>query len=302
MQKIIIIDGIKTDYMISDKGEVFSLKTNKFLNGDTSSSYRRVLLIVNGVKIRKTVHSLVGEAFIENPLHLPILHHKNGNRLDNSVDNLEWISYSDNVRIENRQKYEKIEEKFSEEELLTEEWRPFRDTQYSFSNIGRMRNNQTKKIVAGHINIKLGYKRDTLCLINGERITLPRHRLVYESFHPLEEIKIINHIDGIRYNNRLNNLENISASENLQKAYTETKTRKVRHCCLLKDEQFLVFFSIAEASRNIKIDESQIRQAINNSRKCHGYNCYELTEDEYCQIVEGSETIERIISLKEANK
>ncbi len=270
----------ETDYLVSDEGEIYSEKTRKFLKGDKNSGYHRVLLIINGGKYRFPVHALVGEAFIPNPTNLPILHHKNNNSLDNRVENLEWISYSDNCLAKNKTHHSQIEETFSEEELTLEQWRRFRDTHYYFSSLGRTYNAKTEKVVKGHINIKLGYKRDTLCL-GEQRITLPRHRLVYESFHPNEKLDIINHKNGVRWDNRLSNLENVSASENLNKAINETHTRKVRHCMFKKEEEELLFFSIAEAARYFSKNEAQVRQAINNNRYFLGYACCELTEEDY---------------------
>lgn len=298
MNKRVIIDNIETDYLIYDDGRLFSLKTNKFLKGDTSSGYVRYLLCLENKRVRVPAHTLVARAFISNPNNLPIVDHKDNNKLNNNVNNLTWISYSDNVKKERRSKHPKIIINFNNEELLNEEWRQFRDTKYSFSSLGRMRNDKTNIIIHGHVNPVLIYIRDTIYLNNGVTLTLPRHRMVYEAFHPNEKLNIINHKDGDRTNNRLNNLENISASENLQKAYIETKTRRVRHCCCEKNGIKLAFWSISDAAAILKINESQIRQAMNRNGHTHNYKCYEITEEEYSQIVKSSETIEKVTNEK----
>lgn len=52
--------------------------------------------------VSKTVHRLVADAWLPNPKKLPIVNHKNGNRDDNRVSNLEWSSVSENNRKENK--------------------------------------------------------------------------------------------------------------------------------------------------------------------------------------------------------
>jgi hypothetical protein len=58
-----------------------------------NSGYQTVTLIKAGVyNERRTVHRLIAFTFLPNPRNLPEVNHKNGNKLDNRLDNLEWIS------------------------------------------------------------------------------------------------------------------------------------------------------------------------------------------------------------------
>lgn len=61
-----------------------------------TGGYLRVCLCKDNVKETKTVHRLVADAFIQNPERKPEVNHKNGIRTDNTVENLEWVSRSEN--------------------------------------------------------------------------------------------------------------------------------------------------------------------------------------------------------------
>lgn len=77
-------------YEVSNEGKVFSLVSNKELKPNIVNGYCQVGLHKNGVQINKLVHRLVAEAFLENPNNLPQINHKDENRLNNCVNNLEW--------------------------------------------------------------------------------------------------------------------------------------------------------------------------------------------------------------------
>lgn len=88
------IDGLEGEYAVSSKGRVKNLKTNRILGGGVKSNgYKQVYL--KGKTY--TVHRLVALAFIPNPENLPEVNHKNEDKRDNNVDNLEWCSRTYNV-------------------------------------------------------------------------------------------------------------------------------------------------------------------------------------------------------------
>lgn len=98
------IDGYNGKYQISDEGEVRSFSRwkngNLLKKGMTITGYFRVNLVGTGrgdIK-PKVIHRLVAKAFIPNPLNLPEVNHIDGNKLNNNVDNLEWVSREENIQ------------------------------------------------------------------------------------------------------------------------------------------------------------------------------------------------------------
>lgn len=86
-------------YLIYEDGSVWSLTRKRFLSQDPhTSGYLRVTLWKEGKGIHKYVHRLVAEAFLPNPDNLPQVNHKDENKHNNCIDNLEWMSALDNTR------------------------------------------------------------------------------------------------------------------------------------------------------------------------------------------------------------
>lgn len=84
---------------ISTKGRIYTKTYDRFLKPYvTNRGYLNIGL--NKDKVIKTtgIHRLVAKAFIPNPDNLPAVDHIDGNKLNNNVENLQWISYSDNTR------------------------------------------------------------------------------------------------------------------------------------------------------------------------------------------------------------
>lgn len=84
-------------YMISDEGQVFSVRSNRLLNTKPQpNGYVRTEINIDGEVYRDLVHCLVAEAFIPNPNNYPIINHKDENPSNNRADNLEWCTYKYN--------------------------------------------------------------------------------------------------------------------------------------------------------------------------------------------------------------
>jgi len=84
------------NYQISNLGNVKNNK-GKILKGWVTRGYHYVSLLNNGIKKKYRVHRLVAKAFIDNPDDLPCINHKDENKLNNCVDNLEWCTQKENL-------------------------------------------------------------------------------------------------------------------------------------------------------------------------------------------------------------
>ena len=88
-----------TSYRVSSEGRVYSRFSDKCLSlNHKKTGYLHVLLKVDKVRSNNSVHRLVAQAFILNPLNLPCVNHINGNKHDNKVENLEWITWANNMK------------------------------------------------------------------------------------------------------------------------------------------------------------------------------------------------------------
>lgn len=92
------IKGWEGLYEIYSDGRVYSLVSNKFLKPRLSmDGYERVALCDKGKRYEYRIHRLVAEAFIENPENKPQINHKDFNKRNNFINNLEWCTNLENV-------------------------------------------------------------------------------------------------------------------------------------------------------------------------------------------------------------
>lgn len=95
-------DGYDGLYLVSNTGIVYSARRRAILKPDNARGYLQVTLQKDGERNRKKVHRLVAELFIPNPENLPCINHKDENKGNNTVDNLEWCTVEYNNKFGSR--------------------------------------------------------------------------------------------------------------------------------------------------------------------------------------------------------
>lgn len=168
-------------YMVSNTGKVKSVdryteRQHQFFSGriiaqrDSSKShvrsktkYRTVTLYDNGAAVNVEVHRLVATAFIPNEQGLPCVNHKDGNGLNNNVENLEWCTFKQNAEHSvdvlgndpRRWRAKKVAQKTVDGELVKvweSAWEIQRQTGYCQVSISRCCRRQKKSgIIYGYL-------------------------------------------------------------------------------------------------------------------------------------------------------
>lgn len=86
-------------YLVSNTGEVKNKKTNRIMMGGKQNGYRFLTLFIDKdtPKLNRLVHRMVAQTFLDNHNNLPVVNHKDTNILNNHIDNLEWVTYKQNM-------------------------------------------------------------------------------------------------------------------------------------------------------------------------------------------------------------
>lgn len=92
-----------TDYLVSTTGRVQGWYKNKSRRRELkpdmgNAGYYSCHILIDGRRVNKPVHRIVAETFLPNPEGLPDVDHIDGNKTNNNVDNLRWMTHSENCK------------------------------------------------------------------------------------------------------------------------------------------------------------------------------------------------------------
>lgn len=133
--KQIIVDDMVTNYFIDEEGNCYNGVRGNYLKGQISNSgyLSYNLSLPNGKKKRLYAHRLTATAYIPNPLNKTEVNHKDGNKLNNNIENLEWVTASENqrynVKIDNKNNAKKLYQ-FDKDKNLVKVWNSVGEAEY----------------------------------------------------------------------------------------------------------------------------------------------------------------------------
>lgn len=281
--------GLNGLYIVSNMGRVYSLPRKsmstfqeRYLKGRMLNPYLNSYgqyvshFYNNEMKyVPKSIHRIVAQSFLGDKSKEFRVHHKNGIKNDNRLENLEWKTVSEianYAKVNGRNDNLIINEKQIIKPLEYEYFENIKGfgIDYKISNFGRVvslkRGNETLLSVA--INHK-GYPVVFLSK-DGKTKNYLIHRLIAIQFIPNPENKPqVNHINGIRTDFSISNLEWCTASENVRHSYdvlgkVHNATGMFNRCGKkvaqydLDGKLLNTFQSTMDAERSLKISNTNI--------------------------------------------
>ncbi len=143
-----------SDYIVDSNGVRFYRKGRILKTKTNYQGYVSVTLTENGKSKGLFIHNLLAKVFIPNPNNLPCVNHIDENPSNNKLENLEWVTYSQNAL----HSIDKINKSHDKERILIIRIEPYTKEIKKYNGI----RNAAKDVNGNHSNIRMAIKRKCL--------------------------------------------------------------------------------------------------------------------------------------------
>lgn len=294
-------------YQISNNGQVLGVRGTILRPSQSGNGYLYVSLALGGKTQKHAyIHRLVAGAFLPNPDNHPVVNHKDHDRSNNKVENLEWASHKDNAadRARTAHRVRKVIQ-LTREGAAVREWSSMAEAE---EELGVWKNgiwmccsgrahsaggwvwkyapepdlpdeiwcpvDDYQVSSCGRIRIKgdsitMGSPNGVYLSFRGQMV----HRLVAAAFRYRPEGKdYVNHIDQNPRNNAASNLEWVTAAENNAHSVAARPQRnyQTRAVETIEGDQWVRFASVAEAAAVVNVTSAAICSACQGRSKTAG--------------------------------
>jgi DNA-directed RNA polymerase II subunit RPB2 len=257
------------NYSISNTGDVKNNTTNRILKYYIRNGYKSVTLSKSNCKKTFNIHTLVAEHFLKKPNNTYVVNHINEDKLDNCVENLEYLTYRDNTLYSANSHRTKNTDSF--------ELAQFTDipnyNKYMASKNGEIYSKNIKRLCRITV-LPNGYHKIKMKSDSNVYKDLYIHVIIamtYLNYAPSNKY-VINHIDGNKGNNNLENLEIVTQKDNMKHSVMINNDKLYRRavCYTDNDNNIIAYKSAKEASINTGIDNSSILKSCKSDNKLAG--------------------------------
>lgn len=265
-------------YEASTHGRLRQIEKKLLLTGSIQKGYAVTAMVNNaGKTMNIKFHRIIVSTFLPNPHQHPTVNHIDKNRSNNCLDNLEWASMQDQISHQSafgpkpKTTTGQTIGTSCLDDLPGEEWRDVVGdiSGRMVSNNGRLkfyfgRSKHVLRITNGSRNSD-GYLSANIKLACGKYLKTTMHRLVAEAFLPNADVfPIVNHKDGDKTNCHVENLEWVTAKQNIQHAYDNSLISGKRAIVQIDRNAEVVrhWNSIREAAEQLGITRAGIMSVL----------------------------------------
>ena len=258
-------------YDVSTCGKIRNNKTQRVLIPCMRNGYLSVSFSSGNKKKTVNIHVIVAQTFLNKPDDTIryVVNHINENKQDNNIDNLEYVTYAQNIKHSSTPS-----RTFNNKDYNLSEFTDIPNyNKYMISKTGDIYSKQIKRLLV-HSRIPSGYLKIKLKSDNSTYNDIYIHVLIaitYLQYTPTTRNIVINHKDGNKQNNVLDNLEIITQQQNAIHS-TQINNHKIfrRSVYYMKDNNVIEYISAKEASIDTNIDHSSIIKSCKSQTKLAG--------------------------------